>query len=113
MIFLGSGLGTFYNKYINRWPYKYVIFGGAMGWNIYLSFSVMFLFIGFSNTLIAVILLGSLICGFIMSVLYNGINNYVNECGKIDNKVGAYFGISTCIVQCSNIVGNAVSAVLI
>lgn len=78
LIFLGSGLGAIYNRYINRWPYKYVIFSGAMGWNIYISFSVMFLFIGFSNTLIAVILLGSLLCGFIVSVFYIGINNYVN-----------------------------------
>jgi MFS family permease len=113
MIFLGSGLGSLYNKYIGRYPYKYVMFGGTMGWNIYLSFSVMFLFIGFSNALNAVILIGSFVCGLIMSFFYIGVNNYVNECGKIDNKIGAYFGINICIVQISNIAGNGLSAVLI
>jgi len=113
MIFLGSGIGSCYNGYINKWQYKYIIFAGALGWLGYLSFSVAFLFIGFSNYIIAVILVGSLICGFIVSVYYNGINNYVNECGKRDNRTSFYFGINICIIQSSNVIGNGISAVLI
>jgi len=41
------------------------------------------------------------------------LNNYVNTCGKIDNSTNLYFGISVTIVQCSNIVGNGISAILI
>jgi MFS family permease len=84
-----------------------------MGWNIFLTFSVMFLFIGFSDFVIVIILVGSLSCGILMSAYYNGINNFVNECGKRDNKVNFYFGIDICIIQCSNIVGNGISALLI
>jgi MFS family permease len=113
LVFLGSGIGALYNAYINKWPYRYIILAGSMGWNIFLSFSVMFLFIGFSNLVIAVILVGSLGCGFLMSAYYNGLNNYVNECGKRDNKTNSYFGINICINQCSNIIGNALSAILI
>lgn len=113
LIFLGSGTGALYNKYLDKWPYRLIIFGGSMGWNIFLTFSVMFLFIGFSDLVIGVIIIGSLGCGFLMSGYYNGLNNFVNECGKRDNKTSSYFGINICINQCSNIVGNALSALLI
>ncbi len=113
LIFLGSGCGAIYNEYIGKHPYRYIIFIGSMGWNIFLSFSVMFLFIGFSNFVIILIMVGSLGCGILMSAFYNGINNYINECGKRDNKLNSYFGINICINQTSNIVGNALSALLI
>jgi hypothetical protein len=113
LVFLGSGTGALYNEYIGKWRYRFILFFGAMGWNIFLAFSVIFLFIGFSELVIVIILTGSLFCGFLLSIYYNGLNNYVNECGKHDDKVNSYFGLNICIVQCANIVGNALSEVLI
>ena len=113
ILFLGLGLGALKNSYIGKINYRTILFFGACGWNIYLTFSVMFLFIGFSQALIAVILLGSFFCGLMASVYYNGFNNFINECAKLDNKSGTYFAINICIVQCSNLVGNALSAILI
>lgn len=78
LIFLSSGIAGLYNKYLNKLKYRYVILIGAFGWIIFISFSVMFLFVGFSSTIILIILVGSFICGFIISPYYNGINNYVN-----------------------------------
>lgn len=49
-----------------------------MGWNIFLSFSVVFLFVGFSDLVTVIIPVGSLFCGFLLSTYYNGTNNYVN-----------------------------------
>ena len=78
LVFLGSGTGALYNGYIGKWKYRTIIFFGAMGWNIFLTFSVLFLFVGFSNLIVVIILLGSLICGLMLSTYYNGLNNYVN-----------------------------------
>jgi hypothetical protein len=86
---------------------------GTIGWLIYLSFSVMFLFLGFETYLIVIIVVGSFGCGLIMSLYYNSLNNYVNICGQRDNKVNLYFGINISTVQCSNIIGNGISAILI
>lgn len=47
LIFLGSGIGALYNKYLQKYPYNRVIFAGATGWDFFNAFSVMFLFIGF------------------------------------------------------------------
>ena len=113
LVFLGSGIGALYNGYIGKWQYRTVIFFGAMGWNIFLTFSVLFLFVGFSNLVVVIILAGSLVCGLMLSTYYNGLNNYVNECGKRDDKANGYFGLSICIVECSNIIGKALSAALI
>ena len=41
------------------------------------------------------------------------LNNYVNICGQRDNKANFYFGLSISMVQCSNIIGNGISAILI
>lgn len=113
LIFLGSGIGALYNSYIDKYPYNRIIFTGAVGWDFFNAFSVMFLFIGFENYINAIIIVGSLICGFTVSLFYNGTFNYVNECGKRDRKSKMYFGINMCLNQSSNIVGNATSALLI
>lgn len=113
LLFLGSGIGAMYNKYINKYPFNKIIFTGAIGWDIFCAFSVMFLFIGFENYINAIIILGSLISGFIVSLYYNGIFNYINECGKRDKKSKIYFGISICLNQSSNLVGNTASTLLI
>ena len=111
--FTGSGIGALYNGYIGKWKYRTIIFCGAMGWNIFLTFSVLFLFVGFSDLVIVIIPVGSLFCGFLLSTYYNGTNNYVNECGKRDGRSSSYFGLNMCIIQCANIIGNALSAALI
>lgn len=78
VVFLGSGFGALYNKYIGKYKFRTIILCGSMGWNIFLTFSVMFLFIGFSDLIIVVIIGGSLLCGLLMSAYYNGLNNFVN-----------------------------------
>jgi hypothetical protein len=62
---------------------------------------------------VVIILIGSLVCGFIVSIYYNSIMGYVNECGEKDKLVAFYFGINTCIIQSANIVGSAMSAAMI
>jgi len=47
LIFLGSGVGSLYNRYIHKYRFKAVIFVGALGWDIFIAFSVLFLYIGF------------------------------------------------------------------
>ena len=78
LIFLGSGLGSFYNKYIQKYPFNRIIFIGALGWDGYIALSVLFLFIGFSSWVNSVIVIGSLVCGVTVSLFYNGFFNYVN-----------------------------------
>jgi hypothetical protein len=78
LLFLGSGVGSLYSKYINKYRYNRVIFAGAVGWDIFIAFSVIFLYIGFSDYVIGIIIVGSLFCGMIVSVYYNGTFNYIN-----------------------------------
>ncbi len=113
LLFLGSGLGALYNKYIGRLSFKKIMFGGAVGWDIFIAFSVVFLYIGFEDYVIGVIGVGSLVCGLVVSAYYNGVFNYVNECGKRDGSVERYFGVNLCFNQSSNVVGNALSWFLI
>lgn len=113
LLFLGSGLGSLYNSYVRRYRFSTVIFAGAVGWDIFIAFSVIFLYVGFQDYVVAIIAVGSLVCGFIVSLYYNGIFNYVNECGKEDGSVEMYFGVNLCFNQSSNIVGNTLSRFLI
>ena len=78
LIFLGSGLASLYNKYIQKYPFNKIIFVGALGFDAYISLSVLFLFIGFSTWVNFVIIIGSLACGLVASLFYNGVYNYVN-----------------------------------
>ena len=113
LIFLGSGLGAIYNKYIQKHSFAKIIFMGSLGWSIYCTFSVIFLFVGFSTLVKVIIILGSFVCGLIVSLYYNGIFNYYNECGERDKKTKLYFGIACCINQSANILGGGFSALLI
>lgn len=113
IIFFMSAGGSFVYFYIGRWSYKSILFLGGLGWVVYISFSVLFLFVGFSEEIIIIIIAGSVICGCVVSLYYNGLHNYVNECGKADNRTHAYFGLATCIFQTSNALGNTLSAFLI
>lgn len=47
LIFLGSGLGALYHGYMQRYSYNKIIFTGGLGWDIFCTFSVIFLFVGF------------------------------------------------------------------
>ena len=111
--FLGSGLGALYNGYIGKYPYSRIIFVGGMGWNVFGSFSVIFLFFGFKDYINGMIVAGSFICGLVASMFYSGIFNYVNECGRRDRQSNRYFGINMCLFQTANLLGNALSAVMI
>lgn len=73
LIFLGSGVGALYNKYIYKYQFRFIIFVGAIGWIFFNAFSVILLFVGFTNFVISIILIGSLISGFIISLFYNGV----------------------------------------
>ena len=113
LLFLGSGAGALYNRYIGSYPFNRVIFAGALGWDVFIAFSVIFLYIGFEDYVVGIIAVGSLVCGLTVSLYYNGIFNYLNECGKRDSSVEKYFGINLCFNQSSNVVGNAFSWFLI
>ena len=99
LTFLGVGLGSLYNQYIGRYSYSLVIFLGAQGWNVFCSFSVIFLFFGFQDYVLVVIIVGSFVAGLLASVYYNGMFNYLNECGRRDEQSQRYFGINMCFNQ--------------
>ena len=112
-LFCGAGFGALYHDYISAWSYRKSAFLGALGYNVFLSFSVIFLFVGFSSAVIVVIIVGSLVCGLMISIYYNALNNYINECGQKDSQLQQYFGLNTCMTQASSILGNGLSALLI
>lgn len=78
LIFLGSGTGALYHEYMHKYTYNKIIFIGSLGWDLYVTFSVIFLFIGFESYIIAIIIVGSMISGLTASTFYNGVFNYVN-----------------------------------
>ena len=81
--------------------------------DVFCAFSVMFLFIGFQDFINVIIIIGSLLCGLVVSLFYNGVFNYINECGKRDKRTKMYFGLCICINQSATLIGNGLSAVLI
>jgi hypothetical protein len=98
---------------MQRFAFNKIIFTGALGWDVYCTFSVIFLFVGFEIYVNAIIIIGSLVCGLTVSVFYNGIFNYFNECGKRDRRTKQYFGMSLCIQQSANLLGGGMSSLLI
>lgn len=84
LLFLGSGLATHYNKYIDRLQYKYSFFIGSLGYTLFIGLTVIFLKTGFTIWVEVVILIGSLISGITVSMFYNSQFNYVNACSQID-----------------------------
>lgn len=113
MIFLGSGIGSLYNRYINQYRYRYILFIGSLGWTLFIGLIVLFLHIGFSTVVEVCLIIGSFVSGLLVSVFYNSIFNYVNECTRQDKQQSKYFGINMSLTQTSNIVGNVASALLI
>jgi len=98
---------------MHKYAFNKIIFTGALGWDLYCTFSVIFLFVGFETYVNAIIIIGSLVCGLTVSVFYNGIFNYFNECGKRDRRTKQYFGLSLCIQQSANLLGGGMSSLFI
>lgn len=113
LLFAGSAIGSLYNKYIATVSYKLILFLGSFGYTIFIGLAVIFLKVGFSTNVQIILLVGSFIAGLIVSAFYNGQFNYINTCSEIDNQKTKYFGLNMAISQSSNILGNAISTILI
>lgn len=86
LLFTGSGIGSLYNKYIGKYPYRLCFFFGSFGYTIFIAMGLIFIRVGFSSGVMAMIFLGSLVGGLIVSVFYNAQFNYINVLSKIDGK---------------------------
>jgi uncharacterized membrane protein YqaE (UPF0057 family) len=84
LLFLGGTVGAFFNQYISRIPYPYLFFFGASGNTLFISLAILFLKVGFTQSVEVIILLLSFVSGLITSVYYNGQFNYINVCSQID-----------------------------
>ena len=113
LLFLGSGLGSLYNKYVGTRPYKLCLFVGALGYTLFISMGLIFIRIGFTETVQVLIFVGSFVSGLIVSVFYNSQFNYINALSKVDKQEVKYFGINMGMVQSSNLFGNSLSWLLI
>jgi predicted MFS family arabinose efflux permease len=113
LLFLGSGLGCSYNKYIGKYPFKYCFFVGSLGFILYTALGLIFLKLGFTTTVEVLIFALSFIAGGTCSIFYNTQFNYINFLSRIDKREVKYFGINIGMAQSSNIFGNLVSAMLI
>ena len=71
LLFIGSGLGSLYNKYIGKYPYRYCLMAGSFGYTLFISMGLVFIKIGFNTTTQILIFLGSFVSGLIASVFYN------------------------------------------
>ena len=113
LLFLGSGLGSLYNDYIGRYPFRYCIFFGSFGYTLFIGMGLVFLELGFTNNTYPLIFIGGFVGGLIASVFYNSTYNYVNVLAQADDQYVKYFGINIGIVQFCNLLGNLISALLI
>ena len=113
LLFIGSGVGSLYNKYIGKYSFKTLFFIGSFGYTLFISTGLIFVKIGFTNLVQVLIFIGSFISGLIVSIFYNTQFNYINLLSKIDNQSVKYFGINMGIVQSSNLFGNFLSWLLI
>lgn len=86
LLFLGSGLGSLYNKYIGRIPFSVCFLIGSLGYIVYIAMGLVFMKLGFSITAEVIIFVGSFLAGIMCSVFYNTQFNYINTLSKIDNK---------------------------
>lgn len=48
LLFLGSGLGSLYNKYIGKYQYRYCFYVGSFGYILFVSTGCLFIKLGFS-----------------------------------------------------------------
>ena len=71
LLFIGCGVGSLYNKYIGRYPYRYCFLVGSFGNTLFISLGLIIVKIGFNTATQIVIFLGSLVSGIIVSVFYN------------------------------------------
>lgn len=80
IIFVFSGIGSFYNDYIGKYKYKYTFVVGSLGYIIYCFSAIVFVTIpkvNFTPLMIATSLV-NVIGGLIMSVFYISQFNYIS-----------------------------------
>ncbi len=80
LLFLGSGLGALYNKYIEKMQYRLSFFFGSLGYSLFIALAVVFLKLEFTTAVQVFILVGSFVSGVVVSMFYNSQFNYVNTC---------------------------------
>lgn len=86
LLFIGSGLGSLYNKYIGKYAFKYTFFIGSLSYLSFISLGLIFMSEGFTTITQVSIFFLSFVAGLICSVFYNSQFNYVNFLSKIDRK---------------------------
>jgi hypothetical protein len=86
MLFLGSGLGALYHKYIGRMHYRFTFFLGSLGYTLFIGLAVVFLKIDFTMIIQVFIIVGSFVSGVVVSMFYNSQFNYLNVCSEIDTE---------------------------
>ena len=113
LLFFFSGSGALYNKYLNKYKYRYTFYFGSFGYVIYVASSLIFVSISSTSTGIVVGTCAvNIIGGLLGSVLYNSQWNYISKCSTTDN-ASMYFGINMGIIQASNTFGNLLSSYIV
>lgn len=113
LLFTGSALGSLYNKYLGKYPFKITLFVGSFGYTLFIGLGLIFLKLNFSTGVLVVMFIGAFIAGLLSSIFYTSQFNYINTLSKIDNREVKYFGINVGLAQSSNILGNFISSQLI
>lgn len=86
LLFMGSGVGSLYVKYIGKYLFKFCFFLGSFGYTAFISLGLLFMSLGFTISTEISILVISFVAGLICSVFYNTQFNYINILSKIDNR---------------------------
>ena len=113
LLFIGSGVGSLYNRYIGRVPYRHTFFIGSFGYTIFIGMGLVFMKIEFTAGALVLIEVGSFVGGLFSSLFYNSQYNYVHTLSVIDRQEVKYFGVSLMLIQGANLIGSLLSSLLI
>jgi hypothetical protein len=110
LLFMFSGLGSTYTRYLGRIRFNFVFVLSSMGYVFYVGSSIIFVILkDVKGTGVIIAVLGlSVVSGLIISAFYMTQFYYTSVCAHLD-KTGMYFGVNMGIAQCANIIGNLLS----
>ncbi len=110
LLFMFSGLGSMYTRYLGRHKFNLVFFLSSLGYVFYVGSSIVFVLlknVQGTGVLIGVFAL-TILSGVIVSAFYMSQFYYTSVCAHLD-ETGMYFGVNMAIAQCANIIGNLLS----